>query len=520
MFENTDNLTPPAQAENKNIAWWKDTEPTPVGFGNTNEEKNTASLNIVANNATPNSGVITNNAPSVANNENKIVTPENKEEGEIPSFLWNTIANQPVENKNCEWENNTKSNISNNEQTGSNFSLQKLKKVEKVKNDINFTTEDKTPKQKRNKGKSYIFPVLYIVITLGILFVVGLLSYDKYLNLLLRTNITSSQRNYTIKYNNNLQKIKDYLSPSNESINQIDLSATWSYTDLSAYIVNQDYSFIEKKDTINTAITAYAKSITTAKNSLAESKQNIAKYGYIPIEVDTILWDDTKITTIENSLLSLETIKFASAINVFSYLDTFLNSLSKTLSLDKEEIQEAMRDISNDWEKNINLYIKKCYLNPFEYDYSCNVIGDFDRYYSIAKEEKTFNTKLFKQLIYYLDLKLEFTDIPSFNIMFQKFNANDDEITFSIDINTFKQDELELAKQWIINPHIFILTNLVNSLKQSKFIVGKDIKVDNLNVSEEVFKVGTTEFIVNNSKKVYTLPIQKNTQREIFDFVD
>jgi hypothetical protein len=49
--------------------------------------------------------------------------------------------------------------------------------------------------------------------------------------------------------------------------------------------------------------------------------------------------------------------------------------------------------------------------------------------------------------MHYTDNKLEQTELPSFSITFQKFDQNKDEITFDIDINTFKQDEIELAKK-------------------------------------------------------------------------
>jgi hypothetical protein len=58
-----------------------------------------------------------------------------------------------------------------------------------------------------------------------------------------------------------------------------------------------------------------------------------------------------------------------------------------------------------------------------------------------------FNTNFFKQLIKYADIKLEQTELPSFSINFQKFDKNSNKITFNIDINTFKQDEIELAKK-------------------------------------------------------------------------
>jgi hypothetical protein len=70
-------------------------------------------------------------------------------------------------------------------------------------------------------------------------------------------------------------------------------------------------------------------------------------------------------------------------------------------------------------------------------------------------------------------MKLEQTELPSFSINFQKFDKNSNQITFNIDINTFKQDEIELAKKGIVSPHFFILNNLINNLRQSRFILGK-----------------------------------------------
>jgi hypothetical protein len=68
------------------------------------------------------------------------------------------------------------------------------------------------------------------------------------------------------------------------------------------------------------------------------------------------------------------------------------------------------------------------------------------KYYNITNDT-SFKTDFFKELINYTDTKLEQTQLPSFSITFQKFNQNKDEITFNIDINTFKQDEIELAKK-------------------------------------------------------------------------
>lgn len=135
-------------------------------------------------------------------------------------------------------------------------------------------------------------------------------------------------------------------------------------------------------------------------------------------------------------------------------------------------------------------------------------------------DDKDFDINFFKQLIKYTDIKLEQTELPSFRIDFKKFDKNSNQITFNIDINTFKQDEIELAKKWILSPHVFILNNLINNLKQSRFILWKGILVRTLKVEPKTISIWTTELTINNSNKSFTVDIQKESEREIDDFVN
>jgi hypothetical protein len=165
------------------------------------------------------------------------------------------------------------------------------------------------------------------------------------------------------------------------------------------------------------------------------------------------------------------------------------------------------------------VYLNNCYLNPFEIDYDCNTIWDFDMYYNI-KGQTGFDTSFFKKLIAIVDLKLEQTEIPSFSIMFNWFSSNSNQITFSINVDTFKQDELSLIWKGISNPHIFIVKSLINFLKQSKFILWKEITTKNIKVQPRTINIWSNQFNVNHSAMNFSLPIQKDTEREIFDFVE
>ena len=213
----------------------------------------------------------------------------------------------------------------------------------------------------------------------------------------------------------------------------------------------------------------------------------------------------------------MEAIKFSSAISVFSYLDTFTTSLVQSLWIDKNEIEEKVSKVTDRWETDINTYIKNCYLNPFESDYDCDYIWDFDEYYKNLNDD--FDTKFFKELIKYTDSRLEQSEIPSFTISFKEFNQKDNEITFDIEINTLKEDEAELTKKGILSPHIFILNSLLNSLRQSRFIVWDDISVKTLNVTPNTYIIWSSEINVNRSVNTFTVRIKKENAVEIDDFV-
>lgn len=63
------------------------------------------------------------------------------------------------------------------------------------------------------------------------------------------------------------------------------------------------------------------------------------------------------------------------------------------------------------------------------------------------------------------------------------------------------------------------MTQLLDLLKQSLFVIGENIDSKQLKIQQKVIQVGSTVFPVNSSSMNFVLPIQKNPQREIADFV-
>lgn len=282
-------------------------------------------------------------------------------------------------------------------------------------------------------------------------------------------------------------------------------------------LVEWDNWYIYKKETLKGSIQNLFNSLIDSTNHIDETKKYISSYWFFSDKLSSIISDDEAITSIQDSLTAIESIKFSSAISVFSKLDTFLESTSRETGLEKEEILDKMKNISRRWEKDINLYIKNCKLNASELDAQCNHIWDFDKYYELT-EDTWFDTKFFKSLMEFIDAKLEQTEVPSFSIKFKSFDKANKEMSFDVEINTFKEDEVELAKNWILSPHSFILNSLINNLRLSRVIISEQIKVESIQVNQVVKTFWTTEFIINSSSNSFTVPIKKENQIEIDDF--
>lgn len=283
-------------------------------------------------------------------------------------------------------------------------------------------------------------------------------------------------------------------------------------------LIQGDNWYIYKKEVLKTSLKNLLNSVIENSNNLDEAKKKLSSNWFFSDELLNIISNEESITSIQDSLNAIEAIKLNSAIAVFSQLDTFIENLSNEIWETKENILENIKKITKRWEKDINIYIKNCRLNSFETDYSCNNVWDFDKYYQLVNDN-TFNTKFFKKLIEFVNEKLEQTEVPSFTITFKSFSKQNNELTFDIEINTFREDEEELARKWILSSHSFILSNLINNLKLSRAIISEGIEVKAIPVNQRTIEIWETEFIVNTSHKTFSVPIKNENQIEIDDFL-
>ena len=296
----------------------------------------------------------------------------------------------------------------------------------------------------------------------------------------------------------------------------------WVKEKITKIIKDLSLNYVQKRDILQSVANKIGTSILDLKWKIQQDTNALNKDWFFPEELVWILKQDNAVGSIQRSLLSLEVVKFSSAIKVFSLMDTFLSSMVSDFGYQQSEIKKILNELIERGENDIQNYLNYCYNNPYE-PVQCNIIWDFDKYYQLREKstgEKPFNTSFFKKLMEHIDKKLEYSNVPSFSITFNSFDGKSNSIAFTVEVNTLKEDEYVLLKQGIKSPHIFIVSELIQLLKQSTFIVGKAIDAKDIRVTSKPITIWGSKYMVNNSVKTFTLPIQKNTEREIFDYVD
>ena len=365
-----------------------------------------------------------------------------------------------------------------------------------------------------------------VIILIWVVAIVGLFAFNSYITKASQSTIDIKDQEFITKFKDKYEKVKTWIWKDNKDNYQTP-SIAWDES-IATSRVNEiinasDIDYIDKKDILSPYASDLIRNAQEKANQIEAIKQDIARQWFLPAELDTILSDDEAIDTIQRSLNALEVIKFSTATKVFSYMDTALATIASMVRVNwssQESIWQLLNQLSNRWEKDISAYVYMCYLNPFEASASCDTIWDLDLYYNSILHDNSINIKLFKNTMNAINQLLEKEDSALFSITFNWFNAQDKNITFNIEVYTTQSDERSLMAKGKKNPNIFILTNIVNLLKQSSFIIGSEINTREVNVETRNITLWWLTTFVNYSSKDFTVPIQKDTEREIFDYID
>lgn len=369
----------------------------------------------------------------------------------------------------------------------------------------------------KNYNKGFILSILGIVAFLGL----GYVSYlfYQYLNLKSRPEVPADKIE-------RVQKTSDVYNEYGIMLWLFDLDQYASLSlaqqgeDGARKVLQDDHlNFVQKKDILSQSLGQLGTEIVGLREESKTLRENLNKDWFFPQELVDILKKENAVGSIQRSLLSLEVVKFSSAMKVFSLMDVFVSSIADNLGYTKSDIREKLNELIARGERDVEYYLNVCYNNPYE-PVKCDKVDDFDNYYKRILGDRSFDTSFFKVLMEFINNNLEYSNMPSFSITFNSFDGKSNSIGFTVEVNTLKEDEYALIQQGIKSPHIFIVSELIKLLKQSTFIVGKAIDAKDIKVNPKQVTIGGSKYVVNNSIKNFSLPIQKGTEREIFDFVD
>lgn len=391
-----------------------------------------------------------------------------------------------------------------------------------------FTTYEKKPVKKSNgsddddffeEGPGFPVSVSSLFITVfGVLAVVFYYSYS-YLSIASQIVIEPKDQAFVSQIQWREQTLNSFVPLNDFALyDTLSFSGENASQNINDIIQTNSLNYIHKRNLTYKATHEIANSINQEKEAINQLRASIAEYGFFDPELAQLMESSKNNVSIQESLSSLETVRFATAIKVFSFLDNFTAPFIRQSGKSKEYVSSQLKLFVDRWEVDISNYLRTCRNNPFERIDWCNIIGDFRNYFNYIEPREDFDIDLFLQLITLADQKLEEEEFPSLSLLFDRFNPNSQKLSFTVNVNTTTYDRTQLQAVWIFAPQVFIITNLVNLLKQSKFVLWSDININKLEVQKKNINVwGNTDQIYTSTMR-FELPLQKSTQREIFDF--
>lgn len=378
-----------------------------------------------------------------------------------------------------------------------------------------LATQDSPEKIKKTENKKYM-KYVYIasaVIWVLLVLLVFLWIYNRYIYLNSKDNLDIWEKEYvdTIKWYSD--SLSSFFWDSQQTVifspNLERENSNLIINNMISFKNDQDISYITKREVMVQFVSNLSNTIKSDSQKIDKLKTDVWIYWFLPSELNDVVTD----SAIQRSFLSIEAIKYITAIKVFYYIDSFLTEFSTVAWYSKETVMQWMQDVINSWEINIQKYLMMCYLNPYEKSDECNAIWDFD--YDMIKSWENLNITFLKSLIAFIKWKLENQEFPKLSIIFNTLDPQSNKISFTISMNTFLEDESNLINSWILNPHIYIVSVMLNLLRESHFILWDTIRVDSLKVTKKKYK----DVIVNSSSFSFDIPVQKAVEREIYDYV-
>ncbi len=361
------------------------------------------------------------------------------------------------------------------------------------------------------KGKKVISYLKYFFLGLLVVGIVYEILVIKYLSLL-SLNTPTQQDKDTIS------ALKPYVS---WLFGRSQMSPGNTYVQINSFL-NSSAPYGEKKEAVEQYLSNSSRMLKKIDNQIRKIKEELGAYPYVPAEVFDKMGDTSGLKKL---LLAVEAIRTYSIASLYQYLDSYIRELS--INVVKEPTYEVKNKLSyflSRWEKDIVAYLNMCYMNS--YDPECVINSDFDNYLAnqlledgIPQAKVDRYVTFFKRFIKNLLTKIEVEPKPVISLVLNNLDPEKNTVSFKMEINIPQEVYVQLLKKLPSQePNLFVVSQMMNLLRGSHFIVGDNLGVDSIKVTLRKEKIGNIFRNYYVSNYTFTVPIQKEAQVEIYDF--
>ena len=288
-----------------------------------------------------------------------------------------------------------------------------------------------------------------------------------------------------------------------------------------AVFLDSNASYGEKKEAVQNYINKSISFVKAKLKTIEEIKQEIWAYPYLPSSVFEQMGETE---WLKRLLLSVEAIRTYSIAKLYSYMDSFVLEISRLWREPRQQTEDKLKFFLNRGEKDIVTYLEMCYMNS--YDPQCLLDKSFDNYLTNqfidagldaqTAQNYTFSFKLFVQ---HLIRKIETDPKPIVSLVLNNLDPQKWTVSFKVEISIPQQVYVQLLKKLPSQePNLFVVSQMINLLRGSHFIVGDGLKIDSIKVNLKKEKIGKAIKNYYVSSYTFTVPIQKQSQVEIYDF--
>ncbi len=282
------------------------------------------------------------------------------------------------------------------------------------------------------------------------------------------------------------------------------------------YINDNSILFYDRKKIMNTRTEKEISKISSIDRELKNNQELISKYKYIPKDIEDFI----------ESNKMLEILKVVESIRIY-----VLGKVYNTIKFNDSTVDEsAWKYLVLYGEKWVEDYVQNCILNYMTEN--CEIWAS-DNDFGIKLEElikkKTPNLNgdisdtVIKRKIKllqnayrkaYKDSNDTEDKLKPIQMLFNNFDPIEWTLSFTLQIrllDNYLSDKVN---------HTVIVTDIINLLRESHLILGKNIKVNEITTEKRKLKIQAVTNIVYETNFNFVIDLQEDVQKEIYDYVD